>query len=254
MIFGSRKKKADAKQETTEPTAPAPPPPLANPPIAADRTENDAVTHKDANGSAAPQPAPVPAPKVADRMESIAVAQPDTIEPDEQQPDPETIARIEEIRSRAHETFGKIVLAAMSEARYRSLSISDLSALFLNPLMQERIAIASQFKDGSPAADTPSGIAIWASVSTEVDAKIREQVRAGTFPVRLKLEEWKSGDINWLLDVIAPSLDLTTAVVTNFHQVVKENEIRIHPIVARMIDPETLEKMNAKSINADAPT
>ena len=170
------------------------------------------------------------------------------------EPDPEMLAKIEEIRSRAHETFGKIVVAAMSEARYRSLSISDLRPLFLDPLIQERTAIASRYKEGAPVADSNhNGIAIWASVSEEVDAKIREQVRAGTFPVRLKLEEWKSGDIHWLLDVIAPSLELTTAVVTNFHQVVKENEIRIHPIVARMIDPETLEKMGAKSIKANAP-
>ena len=58
---------------------------------------------------------------------------------------------------------------------------------------------------GKPVEGTLSGIAIWASVSEEVDAKIREQIRAGTFPVRLQSGDWNSGNINWLLDVIAPT-------------------------------------------------
>ena len=47
------------------------------------------------------------------------------------------------------------------------------------------------------------GVAIWASVSAEVDAEIRQQIQAGVFPVRLKAEAWNSGKINWLIDVIA---------------------------------------------------
>jgi cytolysin-activating lysine-acyltransferase len=67
-----------------------------------------------------------------------------------------------------------------------------------------------------------AGIAIWASVSEEVDAKIREQIKAGVFPVRLKPEDWTSGKINWLLDVIAPSTKLATSVLANFKQVIKD--------------------------------
>jgi cytolysin-activating lysine-acyltransferase len=33
------------------------------------------------------------------------------------------------------------------------------------------------------------GIAIWANVSAEVDDKIREQIKEGVFPIRLKPEE-----------------------------------------------------------------
>ena len=162
-----------------------------------------------------------------------------------QQLDPETLARRAQIRTKAHETFGKVVLAAMTVPRYRSLSISDLSVLFLDPLMRDRIAIASSTNDGSPADGTLSGIAIWASVTEEVDAKIREQIRAGTFPVRLQPSDWNSGNINWLLDVIAPTQRLTTAVIANFRQVVKEGDMRIHPIVTRLVDPEVLKKMGA---------
>ena len=64
-------------------------------------------------------------------------------------------------------------------------------------------------------------MAIWASASEAVDAKLREQIKAGVFPLRLQAEDWTSGSINWLLDVIAPNRRLATAVITNFRQVVK---------------------------------
>ena len=35
------------------------------------------------------------------------------------------------------------------------------------------------------------------------------------------------------------------AVLANFKQVVKEGDVRIHPIVARQVDPELLKKMGA---------
>ena len=91
------------------------------------------------------------------------------------------------------------------------------------------------------AADI-AGLAIWASVSDEVDARIREQIKAGVFPVRLKAEDWISGDNNWLLDVIAPDQKATARVIANFKQVVKDGELRLHPMVARLVDAETLKK------------
>ena len=63
------------------------------------------------------------------------------------------------------------------------------------------------------------------------------------FPVRLKPDEWTSGKINWLLDLVAPSPQLATAVIANFKQVVKGGELRIHPLVSSLLDGETLRKM-----------
>lgn len=166
--------------------------------------------------------------------------------------DPEMLEKIAAVRTKLHETFGKVALAMMMVPRYRSLSISDLGTLILDPLMRDRIAIATSAKEGEAQEGALSGIAIWASVSEEVDAKIREQIKAGIFPVRLKAEEWNSGNVNWLLDVIAPNQRLTTAVIANFRQVVKEGDMRIHPIVTRLVDPEALKKMGATPINKGA--
>ncbi len=74
------------------------------------------------------------------------------------------------------------------------------------------------------------------------------QQHGGTFPIRLQPEEWTSGDINWLLDVIAPNPHLAAAVVANFGQVVKKGgEMRLHPIVARLVGREMLESIGVRS-------
>ena len=58
-------------------------------------------------------------------------------------------------------------------------------------------------------------------------------------------DEWTGGSINWLLDVIAPDRGAAAAVIANFKQVAKEGELRLHPLVPRLIDKEALERMGA---------
>ena len=121
--------------------------------------------------------------------------------------------------------------------------MADLQPLVLEPLIRDRIAIAHPKGTDRTALTGIAGFAIWASVSQEVDAKIREQIKTGTFPIRLKPEDWQSGEINWLLDVIAPDRKATGQVIANFRQVVKEGDLRIHPQVAGLVDAEMRGKM-----------
>lgn len=166
----------------------------------------------------------------------------------ESQLDPEVAKKIAALRSQVRESFGKIVMAMMMLPRYRHQTLGDLQHLVLEPLIRDRIAIAYPGdKERGPLTDI-AGLAIWASVSEEVDADIRQQIKAGVFPVRLKPDAWNSGPINWLIDVIAPNRRMTTAVIANFKQVVKEGGLRLHPIVTRLVDPETLQKMGAEKI------
>lgn len=162
--------------------------------------------------------------------------------------DPEIAAKLSAVRTQLRESFGKVVMALMMLPRYRNQTLSDLQHLVLEPLMRDRVAIAYPGGEkAGPLADM-AGLAIWASVNAEADARIREQIQAGTFPVRLKAEDWTSGDINWLLDVVAPDQRTTANVIANFKQVVKEGSLRLHPLVTRLIDAETLKKMGAEKI------
>jgi cytolysin-activating lysine-acyltransferase len=195
---------------------------------------------KNTNGTAAFKSA-APAEAV---VEAVAVTA------DNPQLDPEIVKKIAAVRSHVRESFGKVVMAMMMLPRYRHQSLADLQHLVLEPLLRDRIAIAYPGKtDDAQLADI-AGVAIWANVSQEVDATIREQIKAGTFPLKLKAEDWTSGDINWLIDVIAPNQRATASVIANFKQVVKEGGLRLHPIITRLVDAETLEKMGAEKITA----
>jgi cytolysin-activating lysine-acyltransferase len=166
------------------------------------------------------------------------------------QMDPAIIQKIAAVRAQVRESFGKTVMAMMMLPRYRNQTLGDLQHLVLEPLIRDRVAIAYPGKTENDQLADISGLAIWASVSEEVDARIREQIRAGVFPVRLKAEDWTSGEINWLLDVIAPDQRTTASVIANFKQVVKEGSLRLHPIITRLVDEETLKKMGAERIGA----
>ncbi len=165
--------------------------------------------------------------------------------------DPEMAKKIGAIRTRIHSTFGQVVLAMTAVPRYRHQTVADLAPMILEPLIRDRIAIASpKPKNETDPPGTLAGIAIWASVSEDVNDKIQEQIKAGVFPIKLKADDWTSGTIHWLLDVIAPTQKLSTAVLANFRQVIKEGQVRIHPLVARMVDPELLKKMGAQPAGA----
>jgi len=74
------------------------------------------------------------------------------------------IHKITELRSK---TFGQVALAMMAIPRYRHQSVGDLNHILLEPLIRDRVAIASAEKSGDPTKAPLAGVAIWASVSDE---------------------------------------------------------------------------------------
>ncbi len=154
-------------------------------------------------------------------------------------------AKIDAIRTKIQLSVGQVVLAIMDLPRYRHQTLADLMHVVLDPLMRDRVAIAyTQPKDAPPGSEpSVAGIAIWASVSDAVDAKLTEQVKAGVFPVRLSNEDWVSGESVWLLDVIAADRKQATAVLANFKQLSGDKPVKVHPIVARSVEAGVLDKM-----------
>jgi cytolysin-activating lysine-acyltransferase len=159
---------------------------------------------------------------------------------------PEMAAQIAAFKARIQASIGEVVLAMLNLPRYRNQTLADLMHLVVEPMIRDRIAIARAGGEGK--VEETAGIAIWASVSEAVDAKIREQIQARVFPIRLKAEDWNSGETTWLLDVIAPSQKVATAVLASFKQVVKDKPIRVHPIVSQLVDPAVLEKMKVRPV------
>lgn len=173
---------------------------------------------------------------------------------------PEIQRKIARLRSALRENFGMAVLALMNLPRYNTQSLADLQHLVLDPMMNDRVAFAYAGRapgeaepPASPVDDRDTaGFAIWASVSEEVDARIRQQIAQGVFPIRLKPAEWNSGEINWLFDVVTPNPKTAASVIANFKQVIKEGDLRLHPLIARLVDPKLLEKMGARPATGKA--
>lgn len=161
----------------------------------------------------------------------------------------EAAARLRTVRTMLHATVGQVVLAMSAVPRYRNQALSDISHLVIDPLIRDKIAIAHAASKAEEQEGplNPAAVAIWASVSHEVEEKIKEQIKSNAFPVRLKADEWNSGDIVWLLDVIAPSREMATSVLSNFSKVAKTETVKLHPMITQLVEPEVLGKLIVKS-------
>ncbi|MCP2001150.1 hypothetical protein [Nitrobacter winogradskyi] len=94
------------------------------------------------------------------------------------------------------------------------------------------------------------GALMWAKVSPDVDCKIREQIRSGVLPVRLKSNEWSRDDIVWLLDVIAPTKSLATRLVAEIGRDRFGNTpVNAHPLLKSLIDSKALRDLGAEPMS-----
>jgi hemolysin-activating ACP:hemolysin acyltransferase len=173
MIFGSRKSK-DA------PAAPVAPP---------------AANGKAQDGMAPDRPAAASRP---------AVAAPTAPPAAQAAPAGDANAGNEEARRRAAAAvrhslaFAQIVSILMHSPRYRHYTLGDLEWLVLPPLLTGQCSVA-EAKSKENGASVPVAVALWASVSPDVDRRLAENLNT---PIRLRPDEWRSGDILWLIDAV----------------------------------------------------
>jgi hypothetical protein len=79
------------------------------------------------------------------------------------------------------------------------------------------------------------GLVVWANVSKAVDEEIRAQIATRTYPVELDREDWRSGDIHWLLDVIALNEAAAHKVIAGLGDVIRAKELHVHPRVQLLL-------------------
>ena len=106
------------------------------------------------------------------------------------------------------QSFAQIVAVLMRDANFRKMRLADLEWLVLPPVMagQYRLAQAPspvgrvKGKDGSEQGGVlvPVAVALWARVSDGIDKALSESLDK---PVRLRPNEWASGDNIWLMAV-----------------------------------------------------
>ncbi|MEX2490606.1 MAG: toxin-activating lysine-acyltransferase [Nitrospirales bacterium] len=69
----------------------------------------------------------------------------------------------------------------------------------------------------------PLGLALWAHVSDDVNKKLEAQQQAN-IPFRLAPHDWKSGEIPWLLAVLAPK-EVAQALVKKLEETVFKDRL-----------------------------
>ncbi|WP_316862473.1 toxin-activating lysine-acyltransferase [uncultured Cohaesibacter sp.] len=106
-----------------------------------------------------------------------------------------------------HASVGEAVMLLAWDPKWLHASLGDLEwlvapAIMANQFMTLRGKVKN--KDGEETGATiPLGLALWAKVSEEVDAKLKAQKEAGA-PLRLAPQDWTSGDIPWLVLTVGP--------------------------------------------------
>ena len=96
--------------------------------------------------------------------------------------------------------FGEVVAILMRSQNHRGLRLADMEWLVVPAVLTRQFVIArAKPQEDANAASVPIGVAFWARVSDEVDQRL-----ATDGNVRLKPEEWNSGENHWLLEIVAP--------------------------------------------------
>jgi cytolysin-activating lysine-acyltransferase len=99
--------------------------------------------------------------------------------------------------------FGDIVGILMRSPRHKQMPLETLRVFVVPAIANQQFLIAKVKPQGNPnAGAAPAGVALWARVSEEVDRRLRE---GSNETQRLKPDEWASGNILWLVDLIAPT-------------------------------------------------
>lgn len=100
--------------------------------------------------------------------------------------------------SRFAQTFAQVVGVLMRDPRFKRMKIADLEWLVIPPLMTGQIRLAHAAMQKRNELFVPVAMALWARVSPAVDKRLSENLDK---PMRLRLDEWTSGDIPWLIAV-----------------------------------------------------
>lgn len=87
--------------------------------------------------------------------------------------------------------LGEVTWLMSQSPVHKQMLISDLEWFAMPPILIEQFRIFN-------GPQGPVAVAFWARVSEETDARLRD----GAF--KLRPDEWRGGDIPWLIELIAP--------------------------------------------------
>ncbi len=95
-------------------------------------------------------------------------------------------------------SIGDIVVVLSRSPAHKHYSLADIEWMVLPPVATGQFHVR-EAADKERGFRAPIAVVTWALVSEEVDRRLQEQ--AGRL-LRLRPDEWKSGEIGWLIDAV----------------------------------------------------
>lgn len=89
------------------------------------------------------------------------------------------------------QVIGEITWLLTQSPIHKQLFIGDLEWFIMPAVLLEQFRIFN-------GPQHPVGVALWANVSEETDERLRQGAH------KLRPDEWKNGDIPWLIELVAP--------------------------------------------------
>jgi hemolysin-activating ACP:hemolysin acyltransferase len=131
-------------------------------------------------------------------------------------------------QARFGQAFSQIIAVLMRDQNFKNMRIADLEWLVLPPVMAGQFRLAhmpapprpgQQPKPGDKSGVlVPVAVALWARVSPQIDKGLSENLDK---PVRLRANQWASGNIVWLMAVAGDR-----RAIPKFLEQLKEKEFK----------------------------
>ena len=94
-------------------------------------------------------------------------------------------------------SLGDIALVFSRSPAHKHYAFADLEWMIAPPVALGQVYIVEAVNKAN-GLRTPIAVATWAFVSTETDQRLSAEL---SHRIRLRPDEWKSGDIAWIVDV-----------------------------------------------------
>lgn len=118
-------------------------------------------------------------------------------------------------------TFTRIVSVLTRSPHYKHYTLGDLEWLVVPPILGGQCAVMeAKIND----RQVPVAAALWASVSEEVDKRLLQNL---TTAFKLRPDEWRSGDILWLIDAVGDAKSVALLLTQVQETIFKERPVKM---------------------------
>lgn len=119
--------------------------------------------------------------------------------------------------------LGQIMSLLMRARPYRHTMLYELETILMPAIVTRQFRIAESLMPDRKAV-LPIAAVTWALVSPEVDKRLTEALDQ---PIKLKPEEWRSGNIAWIVEAIGEQQAISSLLQHLKQTELKDNTVRM---------------------------